>query len=321
MKIAIQGLGKMGMQISRKLSEAGHMVIAHNRSHEPIEEAVIYGATAAYEKQDVLNTFVGEQLVLWIMIPADVIDTQLDEWLAIMPAGSIIIDGGNSDYRLTSQRAQKVAAAGSLLLDSGTSGGVWGYQNGFSMMVGGDPVAFATVEEAFKVLAAPEGAYKHFGPSGSGHFVKMTHNAIEYGMMESLAEGYRMLKEGPYKELDLAAAGEVWQHHSVVTSWLNELTQSALAENPQLEGIDGFVAESGEARWTLETAREMNIPMPSIQAAFDVRIASQNGEVNFATKLLAAMRNKFGGHEINKVWKMADDVQTEITPPQEHHEG
>jgi 6-phosphogluconate dehydrogenase len=128
----------------------------------------------------------------------------------------------------------------------------------------------------------------------------MTHNAIEYGMMESLAEGYHMLKEGPYKNLDLASAGEVWQHHSVITSWLNELTRDALRENPELEGIEGFVAESGEARWTLETAKGLNLPMPSIQAAFDVRLASQKGETNFATKLLSAMRNKFGGHQLNK---------------------
>ncbi len=299
MKIAIAGLGRMGMQIARKLSENGHEVIAHNRSREPIEEAVTYGATAAYEKPDVIEAFNNEPLVLWIMVPADVIDAQLDEWLTIIPEGSIIIDGGNSDYRLTAKRAEKVKAAGSTLLDSGTSGGVWGYQNGFSMMVGGDETAFTAVESIFKTLAAPEGAYNRFGPSGAGQFVKMVHNAIEYGMMESLAEGYRMLKEGPYKDIDLAAAGDVWQHHSVVTSWLNELCRDALRENPELEGNDGVVAESGEARWTLEIARERNIPMQSIQAAFDVRIASQNGQTNFATKLLAAMRNKFGGHAIN----------------------
>lgn len=300
MKIAIHGLGRMGMQIARKLSEDRHEVIAHNRSKEPIDEAAGYGAVAAYEKADVLAAFGDERVILWLMVPADVIDGQLDEWLKVVPKNSIIIDGGNSDYRLTSRRAEKVTAAGSVLLDSGTSGGVWGYQNGFSMMVGGDEASFKTVEPIFKTLAAPEGAYQHFGDSGSGHYVKMTHNAIEYGMMESLAEGYRMLKEGPYKNLDLAAAGEVWQHHSVITSWLNELTRDALRENPELEGIDGFVAESGEARWTLETAKELGIPMPSIQASFDVRLASQKGEINFATKLLAAMRNKFGGHTLNK---------------------
>jgi 6-phosphogluconate dehydrogenase len=301
MKIAIHGLGRMGMQIAQKLAESDHTAIAHNRSKDKIDTAAGFGAIAAYEKQDVMDAFGDDQVILWIMLPAETVDAQVDEWLAMIPTGSIIIDGGNSDYRLTRALNEKITAAGSHLIDVGTSGGVWGYQNGFSMMAGGDSTeAFGILEPALKVLAAPEGAYFHFGPSGSGHFVKMTHNAIEYGMMESLAEGYRMLKEGPYKSLDLAAAGDVWQHHSVVTSWLNELSQSALAENPELEGIDGFVAESGEARWTLETAQELNLPMPSIQAAFDVRLASQQGETNFATKLLAAMRNKFGGHEINK---------------------
>lgn len=299
MKIAIAGLGRMGMQIARKLSDDGHEVIAHNRSPEAVDEAVTYGATAAYTKNDVIDAFNDQPVVLWLMIPAEVVDQELSAWLELVPKNSIIIDGGNSDYRLTQKRSEHVSVAGSKLLDVGTSGGVWGYQNGFSMMAGGDSEAFATVETALKSLSAPEGAYFHFGPSGSGHFVKMVHNAVEYGMMESLAEGYRMLKEGPYTSLDLGAAGEVWQHHSVVTSWLNELSRDALQENPELDGIDGFVAESGEARWTLESASEHNIPMPSIQAAFDVRLASQQGEINFATKLLAAMRNKFGGHAIN----------------------
>jgi len=300
MKIAIAGLGRMGMQIARKLAEDGHEVIAHNRHKEPIDEAVTYGAQAAYERIDVVTAFDGNPVVLWVMIPAEIIDKQLDEWLEILPKGSIIIDGGNSDFRGDAFRAKRAADKGCMLLDIGTSGGVWGYQNGFSMMVGGDQTAFATVEPALKSLAAPEGAYHLFGPNGAGHYVKMVHNAIEYGMMESLAEGYRMLKEGPYKNLELAEAGEVWQHHSVVTSWLNELSRDALRENPTLDGIDGYVAESGEARWTLEVAKEMNIPLPAIQTSFDVRIASQKGDVNFATKLLAAMRNKFGGHQLNK---------------------
>ena len=301
MKIAIAGLGRMGMQISRKLSENGHQVIAHNRSQGPIDEAVGYGASGAPTAKDVVDAFSGEQLVLWIMLPASIMDDTIAEWLKLVPKGSILIDGGNSDFRLTQKRSELVASQGSTLLDVGTSGGVWGYQNGFSMMVGGDKTAVAVVEPVLKTLAAPEGAYYHFGPSGSGHYVKMVHNAVEYGMMESLAEGYRMLKEGAYKDqIDLAAAGNVWQHHSVVTSWLNELCQSALAENPNLDGIEGFVAESGEARWTLEAAKDLGIPLPVIQTAFDVRLASQKGEVNFGTKLLAAMRNKFGGHELNK---------------------
>ncbi len=301
MKIAVQGLGRMGMQIARKLAENGHEVIAHNRSPEPVEEAVSYGATAAHSKAEVLQAFGQERVVLWIMLPAAIVDQQVDEWLELVPKGSIIIDGGNSDFRLTKQLNQKILDKGCHLIDVGTSGGVWGYENGFSMMVGGDEAeAVATLEPALQTLAQPEGAYYHFGPSGSGHYVKMVHNAIEYGMMESLAEGYRMLKEGPYDSLDLAAAGHVWQQHSVVTSWLNELCRASLAESPELDGIDGYVADSGEARWTLEAAQEQGISLPGIQTALDVRIASQNGEVNFATKLLSAMRNKFGGHAINK---------------------
>lgn len=301
MTIAVHGLGRMGMQIARKLSESDNRVIAHNRSPEPRQQAASYGAIDADSKQAVIDAFNGERVVIWIMLPAEVVDSEVDAWLEILPENSIIIDGGNSDYRKTKQLNQIISERGHHLIDVGTSGGVWGYQNGFSMMAGSDDIdAFQAIEPALQVLAAPEGAYFRFGPSGSGHFVKMTHNAIEYGMMESLAEGYRMLKEGPYQSLDLAAAGNVWQHHSVVTSWLNELSQSALAENPELEGIDGFVHESGEARWTLETANELGIAMPSIQASFDVRLNSQKGEVNFATKLLAAMRNKFGGHELNK---------------------
>jgi 6-phosphogluconate dehydrogenase len=292
----------MGMQIAQKLAESEHTVIAHNRSRDKVDSAAGFGAIAAYEKEDVLKAFGDDQVVLWVMLPSDHSAEQIGEWLGLVPKGSIIIDGGNSDFRLTQKLNEVVTAAGSHLIDVGTSGGVWGYQNGFSMMCGGDDAAsFAVLEPALKVLAAPEGAYYNFGASGAGHFVKMTHNAIEYGMMQSLAEGYRFLEEGPYKgKIDLAAAGEVWQHHSVITSWLNELCRDALKENPKLDGIDGFVAESGEARWTLEAARDAGIPLPAIQTAFDVRLASQKGETNFATKLLAAMRNKFGGHAINK---------------------
>jgi 6-phosphogluconate dehydrogenase len=185
------------------------------------------------------------------------------------------------------------------MFDVGTSGGIWGYQNGFSMMAGGPKEQFGNIEGILEVLSKPTGAYHYFGESGSGHFVKMTHNAIEYGMMESLSEGYNLLKNGPYKNIDLGSAGEVWQHRSVVTSWLNELCRDVLKENPELEGIEGKVAESGEARWMLEVARDFNIPTPSIGASFDVRLESQKGNINFATKLLAAMRNAFGGHKIN----------------------
>jgi 6-phosphogluconate dehydrogenase len=300
MKIAISGLGRMGSQVAKKLHEDGFTVLAHNRSEGPVNEMKALGMTPAYTKEEVVNLFGGEQVIIWMMVPSEVVNQEIDAWLKIIPKGSVLIDGGNSDFRLTQKRAQLVGEKGSTLMDVGTSGGVWGYKNGFSMMAGGDGEVFKIIEPILASLAKPEGAYHHFGSGGAGHFVKMTHNAIEYGMMESLAEGYRMLKDGPYKNLDLASAGEVWQHHSVITSWLNELSRDALKENPNLEGIDGFVAESGEARWALEVAKELNIEMPSISASFDVRLESQKGKVNFATKLLAAMRNAFGGHKINK---------------------
>lgn len=299
MKIAISGLGRMGGQIAKKLSEGGHDVVAHNRSREPVDEAIKYGATPAYDKQSVIDAFAGQPVILWIMIPAEVIDSELESWLEIVPKDSIIIDGGNSDYRGDKARSDKAAAKGCTMLDIGTSGGVWGVVNGFSMMAGGNENSYKMVVPALETLSVPRGGHQYFGESGSGHYVKMVHNAIEYGMMESLAEGYRMLKEGPYKNLDLAAAGDIWQKSSVVTSWLNDLTRQALHENPGLDNISGVVAESGEARWALETAKELGIAMPSIQASFDVRLASQKGDINFATKLLAAMRNKFGGHNIN----------------------
>lgn len=299
MKIAISGLGRMGGQIAEKLVEGGHEVVAHNRSNDKVDEAKGYGALPAYSEQEVIDAFGGEPVVLWLMLPHEVIDAKLEEWLAILPADSIVIDGGNSDYRGDRIRADKAFKAGSQLLDIGTSGGVWGIANGFSMMVGGDKVSYEAISPVLDTLAAPNGGHQHFGEIGSGHYVKMVHNAIEYGMMESLAEGYRMLKEGPYKNIDLAAAGDVWQQSSVVTSWLNDLTRQALHENPEMDGISGVVAESGEARWTLETAKEMGIPLPAIQTSLDVRVASQNGDVTFATKLLAAMRAKFGGHDIN----------------------
>lgn len=300
MKIIIHGLGRMGMQIAHKLVDDGHTVVAHNRSTDKIDEAENFGAVRADTKEDALQALEGTAVV-WIMLPAEVVDEQVDEWMKILPKNSLIIDGGNSDYRLTTKLNARIKEQGLRLVDIGVSGGVWGYQNGFSMMCGSDEQsAYEEIEPVLKSLAKPEGAYAYFGASGSGHFVKMVHNAIEYGMMESLAEGYRLLKEGPYKDIDLASAGDVWQHHSVVTSWLNELTRNALRENPDMSGIDGYVAESGEARWALETAQEMGLAAPAITAAMDVRRASQKGETNFATKLLAAMRNQFGGHALNK---------------------
>jgi 6-phosphogluconate dehydrogenase len=299
MKIIVTGLGRMGSQIAHKLADNGYEVIANNRSRQPIDDAIAYKAKAAYTKEEALQAMGSDRVILWMMITDTAMEEELTKWLAIVPKGSVIIDGGNSDFRLTKVRAEKVKAAGSTYIDVGTSGGIWGYKNGFCMMAGGDADIFKVIEPILETLTAPTGAYGYFGESGSGHFVKMVHNAIEYGMMESLAEGYRLLKEGPYKDIDLAKAGEVWQHGSVVVSWLNELAAQALSENPEMSGIEGIVPQLGEAAWALRTAKDSGIPMPSIQASMDVRLASQKGEINFSTKLLAAIRNKFGGHQLN----------------------
>ncbi|HVX58257.1 MAG TPA: decarboxylating 6-phosphogluconate dehydrogenase [Candidatus Saccharimonadales bacterium] len=296
MKIGFSGLGRMGGNMVARLLENGHEVVVLNRSQGPVDEAVGLGAEAASDYKDLISRL--DPVVVWLMLPEDVTDEHFDQVLPLMPKGSVLIDGGNSRFTNSASRAAQAKEKGVHFVDIGTSGGILGRTNGYAMMVGGDTEAVDILKPALDSLAPPNG-WAHFGEPGSGHFVKMVHNAIEYGMMESLVEGYRMLQEGPYKNIDLALAGDVWQHGSIVESLLNGLAQKALAENPKLDGIGGVVAESGEARWTLETAKELSMPMPSIQAAFDVRLASQRGDITYATKLLAAIRNKFGGHALN----------------------
>jgi 6-phosphogluconate dehydrogenase len=296
MKIGFYGLGRMGANMVARLLENGQEVIVMNRSPEPIRAAVKLGAEAASDYHDLISKL--DPVIIWLMLPSEIIERKFSELLNLLPKGAIVIDGGNSDFRHSRERAKRAAAKGVHFIDVGTSGGIMGRKAGYCLMVGGEADPVAAIKPVLGALAAPYG-WRHFAGAGCGHYVKMVHNAIEYGLMESYAEGYRMLKEGPYKMIDLAAAGEVWQNGSIIESKLNELSIDALHENPKLEGIDGIVAESGETRWTLETAKELGIPLPAIQTAFDVRLSSQAGETNFATKLLAAMRNKFGGHVIN----------------------
>lgn len=298
--IAIHGLGKMGMQIARKLAADGHTVIAHNRSAGPREVAATYGAINAPDKQAVLSAFKDQPVIIWLMLPDSITGEELTAWLEVVPKGSTLIDGGNSDYRLTRQHAEQAEAVGMKFIDTGTSGGIMGFEQGFCMMSGGDQTAYDRLFPIYDTLAAPHGGHAFFGPAGAGHYVKMVHNAIEYGMMQSMAEGYQLLREGPYAGIDLAAAGQLWQQGSIVQSLLNKLTADVLAANPTLHGTEGYVHESGEARWALETARDRGIPTPAIQAAMDVRLRSQQGDISFATQLLAEMRHAFGGHALNK---------------------
>lgn len=300
MKVVVVGLGKMGMQIVERFLEHKHEVVAIDPEPAAVKLAAQKGAVGAASRAKAAEMFDGQPVVVWLMIPANVVDSELAEWLAVLPSASIVIDGGNSDFRLTKKRYETARNKGVELVDVGTSGGILGIKNGFSMMVGGNQEAFSKITPLLESLSQPRGGYHYFGEPGAGHYVKMIHNAIEYGVMESLAEGYRMLHEGPYEQLDLAAAGRVWQQASIIASDLNELCAEIMEENPRLSEIDGYVAESGEARWTLEVAKSRGIDLPGIQTALDVRVASERGEVNFATRMLAALRNKFGGHHLNK---------------------
>jgi 6-phosphogluconate dehydrogenase len=299
MRIGFIGLGKMGGPMVQRLLDGGHEVVVIDHHQENIDMAVSHGGVVANDHADMIAKL-GSSIVIWLMISASKVDDELTSLLDLLPIGSIIIDGGNSDFRLTRARAARCVEKGVTFMDVGTSGGIMGLTDGYCMMVGGSQETYATIKPLIQTLAQPNG-YDYFGPTGAGHYVKMVHNAIEYGVMESYAEGYMVLKDGKdYPNLDLAKAGAVWQHGSIISSKLNELAVGILASNANLDGIDGYVAESGEARWTLEIAKDQTIPMPVVQASFDRRIASTKGDISFATKLLAALRNGFGGHEINK---------------------
>ncbi len=299
MKIAVEGLGKMGTQIVKRLVDNGHSVIAVVRREASAQEARAIGATAVLTKQDAVAEFGNEHIKVWLMIPAGAVDAEIDNWLEVLPSGSLLIDGGNSDFRGTIKHSELAESKDVRFVDIGVSGGVMGQKNGFSMMAGGHEESYNQIKPVLDALSPPRGGHEFFGPAGSGHYVKMVHNAIEYGMMESLAEGYRVLKEGHYPNIDLAKAGSIWQRASVIESTLNNLAFEVAREDTNLSDIEGVVAESGEARWTLEIAKEKGIDMPAIESAFDVRLRSQKGEVNYATKMLAALRNKFGGHSLS----------------------
>lgn len=299
MKIGFIGLGKMGSQMVARLLKDGHEVVVTDLNKTAVDIAVSQGATEAIDRQDLVQK-INVPAIVWLMIPAGFVDEEIDALIALLPKDSIIIDGGNSDFRLTRERAAKCAQAQIELIDVGTSGGVMGLETGFSMMIGGREPAFEAIEPIIQSLSQPAG-YKYFGPPGAGHYIKMVHNAIEYGVMEAYAEGYCLLKEGKdYNDLDLEAISDVWQHGSIIASNLNEISNQIFRVNPDLDGVDGYVTESGEARWTLEVAKEQKLHLPAIQVALDSRIASQNGQINFGTKLLAAMRNVFGGHHMNR---------------------
>lgn len=295
MKIGFIGLGKMGLNMVLRLLLGKHEVVVWNKTKRSIDEAAAQGAIAASSIEDMVNKLPGKKIV-WLMVPAGKpVDDNLEILLQFLNEGDIIIDGGNSYWRETQQRANKAALKGVYFLDCGTSGGVWGLQNGYCLMYGGDKNSAEYAEPIFKTLA-PEKGYVYCGPSGTGHMVKMVHNGIEYGMMQAYAEGFDILENSPYN-LNLAKIADAWQYGSVVRSWLLELAVNALNDDPKLERLKGYVQDSGEGRWTVQTAIDFDVPAHVITASLFTRFQSRQDE-SFAMKMLAALRNQFGGHAV-----------------------
>lgn len=301
MELAMIGLGKMGGNMASRLLRTGHRVIGYNRSPEPIRAAEAEGAVGANSLEDAVSKLSAPRVV-WLMLPAgEPTESSVDELSQILDVNDIVIDGGNSNYKDTMRRADYLADKGIFYVDSGTSGGVWGLSEGYSLMVGGRPEAIEAIRPALESLApAPDRGWAHVGPSGAGHFVKMVHNGIEYGLMQAYAEGFEIMRAKEEFDLDLHQIAELWRFGSVVRSWLLDLTANALAEDPELSDLRGWVADSGEGRWTVFEAIDLDVPAPVITLALQMRFVSRQDE-SYAAKMLAAMRNQFGGHAVKKV--------------------
>ena len=302
MQLAILGLGRMGGNMARRLRNAGHDVVGWNRTIEVTEQVAKETGLIVAKTIPELVTKLESPRVLWLMLPAgDVTENTLQELTGLVSKGDIIVDGGNSNFRDTMRRAEMLAAKGIHMLDAGVSGGIWGLDEGYSLMIGGDPKIAEHLRPIFESLApAPDKGWGRVGPSGAGHFVKMVHNGIEYGMMQSLAEGFEIMQAREDFGLDLHRVAEIWQHGSVVRSWLLDLAERALKDDPKLNNIADWVEDSGEGRWTVFEAINEDVPAPVITLALLQRLASRQ-ETSFAGKMLAALRNQFGGHAFKKV--------------------
>jgi 6-phosphogluconate dehydrogenase len=299
MQLAMVGLGRMGGNMTERLLRNGHQVVAFDRSPEAVDKYARLGASPAKDLKSAVSQLAAPRIV-WIMVPAGKpVDDTIGELLPMLSKGDIIIDGGNSNFHETRRRAEKLASEGIAFVDSGTSGGVWGLENGYCLMVGGPGEAVKTCEPIFRALA-PEDGYAHVGPSGAGHYVKMIHNGIEYGMLQAYAEGYEILHASKdFPKLDLRQIADVWQHGSVVRSWLNELAVRAFAKDQSLSQLKGFVSDSGEGRWTVQEAIDMDVPAPVITLSLLMRFRSRQDDT-FSGKVIAALRNEFGGHAVKR---------------------
>jgi 6-phosphogluconate dehydrogenase len=295
MKLGFVGLGRMGGNMVQRLLRDGHQVVAWARDPAAVAEAASRGAVGASSLEDVVAKLEAPRVV-WLMIPAGKpVDESIAALAGRLSKGDVIVDGGNSRFTDSARRAKELGEKGIGFVDAGTSGGIWGLENGYCLMVGGAEKDFRLVEPALKTLAPPDG-YAYMGAAGSGHYVKMVHNAIEYSMMQGYAEGFELLAKSEYG-LKLDRISELWTHASVVRSWLLDLLVLAFQKDPGLKGIRGYVEDSGEGRWTLEDAIGKAVPMPGLTGALFARFASRQDE-SFAAKVNAALRNEFGGHAV-----------------------
>jgi len=303
MELGIVGLGKMGSNMARRLAQRGHRVVAYNRTPEKaFALANELPNVVAVTSLEGITAQLTSPRAAWVMVPAgDATEQTVEALLDILTPGDAIIDGGNSNYHDTMRRATRATERGLHFVDVGTSGGVWGLTEGYSMMVGGEEAVVERLRPIFETLApAPDKGWGHVGPSGAGHFVKMVHNGIEYGLMQAYAEGFEILKAKKDFGLDLHQVAEIWRYGSVIRSWLLDLTAAGLAEDQDLSDIRGWVADSGEGRWTVAEAMDLDVPAPVISLAVLMRFVTRQDE-SYAAKLLALMRSQFGGHAVRSL--------------------
>ena len=297
MELGMIGLGRMGLNMTYRLLGGGHAVVACDRSRAPVDEAKAKGARPAASLPEVVESLRAPRVV-WLMIPSGApVDEAIGLLAPILERGDLIVDGGNSNWRDSRRRAKALEEQGIDFVDCGTSGGIWGLELGYCMMLGGSAEAIARIKPALDTLAPPEG-WMHVGPSGAGHFSKMVHNGIEYGMMQSYAEGFELLEASPFA-YDLAKLSHLWNRGSVVRSWLLELAERAFEKDPGLHHIRGYVDDSGEGRWTIQEAIELGVPTEVLAASLFARFRSRQ-EDSFRDRVLAALRNEFGGHAVKE---------------------
>jgi len=300
MELAMIGLGRMGANMAERLLRGGHRVHGFDPGAPAREQAASRGILIAQSLEETLAALPTPR-VIWLMVPAGpVVDSTLDNLLPLLAPGDTVIDGGNSNYKETQRRGERLAQAGLHYVDCGTSGGVWGLAEGYSLMIGGEQAAVEALTPIFQTLApAPDRGWGRVGPGGAGHFTKMIHNGIEYGMMQAFAEGFAIMQRKQEFGMDLQQVADIWRDGSVVRSWLLDLTADALRKNPSMAGIAPYVEDSGEGRWTVAEAIDLNVSAPVITMSLLERLRSREND-SFADKLLAAMRNEFGGHKIKQ---------------------